>query len=175
LNPDNKQFVASPATGADLLAMLAGPYTGTYVPQGVPPGYTWHGSLSPSALTANVEYAGGAAHCSGLLCSCDPPGPCSVDRCSGPVVSVDVTSTFVTTDGTFNEQVDATLSPESFTDVLDLEGTLPATALHGSYEISFGPASAVSLDFNAYLSGGHVTGDITEATSSITGGGGAIQ
>src|SRR5690348_54002 len=42
LNPNNQQFVASPATGAGVLALLAGPYSGRYAPSTM---------LSSTALT----------------------------------------------------------------------------------------------------------------------------
>jgi hypothetical protein len=175
-NPTNMQFVASPATGTDLLALVAGPYTATYVPQGVPPGYTWNGSLAPTALTVDAHYSTGTVTCSELQCSCDPPGPCGVDRCSGPYVSVEVDGTFVTADGVFNEHVDTTVTSRNGDGAIELEGTLPATQLHGSYMISFGPAAQVSLDFDARFSGSQVLpGGISEVGPTISGGGGSIH
>jgi hypothetical protein len=166
LNPNNKQFVASPPTGADVLALLAGPYTGEYVPSG---------ELSGSALTTGVQYNNGTVHCSALECSCDPPGPCSVDRCSGPYVSVDVEQRFMTADGTFNEHVASAISSPDNDGTVHFTGTLPATQLQGSFHLTLGPPSEVSLEFDGVLSGSHVTGNVDELAPTMTASGGSIQ
>jgi hypothetical protein len=177
LNPNNiQQFVASPATGAGVLALLTGPHTATYRPQGVPQGYTWHGSLASTAIAIDAHYSTGMVTCSPLQCSCDPPGPCGLDRCSGPFVSVEVDGTFMTADGVFNEHVDSTLTARAGDGALDLEGILPATELHGTYMISFGTPSQVSLYFLARFAGQEVLpGDVSEVGPSISGGGGSIM
>jgi hypothetical protein len=175
LNPMNQTFVAAIPTGRALLALLEPSYAGTYEPQGVPPGYSWNGSLAPTPVTIATHYDGGAVTCSQLQCSCDPPGPCGVDRCGGPYVTVAITQTVKTADGVFDETVPSTVSP-TITERVDIAGEIQATELHGTYEISFGAADQVKLGFGLIAVGTAIqSGAVDEIGSTISGGGGAIR
>ena len=176
LNPTNKTFVAAVPTGADLLALMQPSYTGTYVPQGDPAGYVFTGSLAPTAITIGTQYSGGTISCGPVLCSCDPPGPCGVDRCSGPSLTVEITQTVQTADGVFNEVVPSTIASPEGDGRIDIHGQIPATQLHGSYPISFGTPEQVKLLFDLYADGATIqSGLVGEMTTQISGGGGSIQ
>lgn len=175
LNPTGRTFTSTPATGQELLALLHPSYPATYVPQGVPAGYTWHGSLDPTAITIGTHYDGGAVSCGPVLCSCDPPGPCSVDRCQDPVLSVVIAQTYVTADGTFDEHVTGPVQ-SSQSARISFSGELAATQLQGTYQVSFDRADRVTMAFGTDVTGTSVVaGGVVEAAPAITGGGGSFQ
>jgi hypothetical protein len=181
VNPTGAALTAAVPTGRAVLALLQPSYTGTYTPQGVPAGYTWNGSLTPSAITIGTAYAGGTITCSAVECSCDPPGPCGVDRCGGPFVTVAIDQTVQTADGVFDERVPSTVGSPNDNGEAYIEGEIPATALHGTYQISFGTPAEVKLSFEMHdvlFTNGStptIAGGVSETTSQISGGGGSID
>jgi hypothetical protein len=99
-----------------------------------------------------------------------------VDRCAGPYVSVTVGATLATADGVFDEHLDAAVSAPNNDGTVEIDGSLPATQLHGTYEISFGAPDQVTLQLSGRFMGTQVLpGSIDEVGPTMSGGGGAIQ
>ncbi|HEX8796744.1 MAG TPA: hypothetical protein VF765_37590 [Polyangiaceae bacterium] len=160
------------ATARQLLAQVASPYASQFNPNGAPQGYTWSGSLTPSALTLTLAYSGAP-----VLCNpprppdCDPPGPCSPCGVGTGIVSVPLDVTFTTADGAFDERFDgiATYVPGGH---VEWQASLPASQIHGTYPPMFSPSETFMFD-GAVGGATWDEGAVSECTSHICGGGGS--
>ncbi|MCL2448052.1 MAG: hypothetical protein FWD17_03800 [Polyangiaceae bacterium] len=168
------------ATGQQLLDLVAPTYAAQFTPQGAPAGYTFSGSLAPTALTLTFTYTGGPAQC-------DPPLPNDCDigdpdagvtscpcRLGNVVLPFDVT--FQTADGAFNEQfvVSASLKTDFGESVIQWQATVPASQLHGTYPPIFSPSETIGFEGTLEPTG-YDEGIVFEQTDQASGGGGSWQ
>ena len=172
------------STGRELLAQVAPTYASTFRPSGPPSGYfdagyTWSGSLTPTALALTFTYSGGPVECSPPPPpDCDPPGGDSGFTCSPcglgtGILSLPLDVTFQTADGAFDEQFVATATSYGPGFQVEWVGSLPATQLHGTYPPIFSPNETVY--FEGQLDGPSDDNGIVDelVPNKISGGGGA--
>lgn len=166
-NPTGKTFTSAVLTGRQLLSLVKPSYAGTFVPSA--------SGAASTPLEVTTSYSNGAVTCGPVQCSCDPPGPCSVDRCSAQSLSVAFDVTFHTSDGAFDESLAATATARQADGTVELSATLPVASLHGSYAPAV--AGARSLVFQLTVKGDPiVSGSVQElAPDGHSGGGGAIH
>lgn len=153
-------------SGRDVLALLQPSYSSTFAYDG--------GERSPTPLTIQVNYDGGEISCAQEFCPCDPPPPpATCQPCSRPPwIYVDLTTSFRTADGSFDEQFvgTATYIPDNG-DLIDLEGSVSAANLKGTLTPLFGPTESVG--FGITLNGSRTTGVVSEGTARHSAGGGS--
>lgn len=167
-------------TGRQLLALLTPSYASEYAPTDpnsdtIDP--SWF-AAHETALTVTPAWHGGAVGCTAPMTLC-PPGTQGCFQ-TGPTISVALSIAFVTADGTFDEQLDAMASWTAGDGLVSWNALLPATSVHGSYEVwsgadALGPASEVSLyfrgTFDSALAGEHsVAGEVDEQITTSNGG-----
>jgi hypothetical protein len=129
---------------------------------------TISGGDARATVTIDDAYAGGVVHCEKGLCPCDPiPGfPCG--ECKAPgVPSVDVALTFRTSDGTFDEQLTATVRLSD--EVIVWSAELPMSELRGTYHFHLDPSTSPRLLFQGQMSDKQASGVVSETNHSFSG------
>jgi hypothetical protein len=135
-------------------------YTSTYTPS--------VGSGGPTALTIGVAYDQGAVTCT--------PGTCSMGQdpaCFPASLAIDLAMTFKTADGTFNEAFTATVNESRLGDGVGFTGAIPATQLEGTYKVTTGTPSQVTVMFEGnlnYPKVGETQGIIDEESATVSAG-----
>jgi hypothetical protein len=135
-------------TGNQALANASPSYSATFT----------YGTAEPNAgtttaLTLGVQYAGGAI-------TCNPPresGPSGPSI--APHVTVDVTATFKTADGAFNETLGATLDAFA-SNGAELSATIPKESLAGTYNPNLSGVTNVTIAFDAQMAPAKTSGNV---------------
>jgi hypothetical protein len=161
-------------TGRDVLSLLKPSYASVFKPgDRVNP---IDAGVGPSALSIDVKYAGGTVTCHPMVCICQDQG---CPFCWSPWVSVDVTMTFRTADGSFDEQFTASAWSSAYRATGSQNGSgdnwnaaIPGTAVVGQYQFTLGTAAQTKLAFMGEFNGTTATGQVSEMNATVSGGGG---